>query len=227
MITLNLTKPFNIFIPNPYRYMNREYLELFFDTGVLRVSSFARFRDYPDEIRGDQQEGNGVYMGHDPDKRVQFIVQTDDFNNSYMLSTSLFHDADLLRQFECNACFQIIDPLAFAVAVANALPGFIGSFQGYCNYQERRIISTEFEKPEDLMMRNSKGDFVIGDQNYNDKVGKIAKTGFEKLFVKEVKYQTQAEYRFVWLVDSANFPVENYLDLNCKEAVNYCKVIQK
>ncbi len=62
MITLNLAKQFNVFLPKPFKYIQKEYLDMFFDSGILRISSFNRFRNYPDEIRGDLKEGSGVYM---------------------------------------------------------------------------------------------------------------------------------------------------------------------
>mgnify|MGYP001252774856 CR=1 FL=1 len=165
-------------------------------------------------------------MGHDPDKRIQFIVQTDDYDNSYMLSTSMFLDEGIMAKFNCDGCFQITDPLNFSIAISNSIPGFLQSLQGFCNYHDERLIATEFDSVDDFMFRNQKGDFVIGDANWREKVGKIAQTGFEKLFIKENKYREQAEYRFVWLIDSAHHEMYDYMDLNCREAVKFCRAIK-
>lgn len=226
MITINFAKSLHYVLPKPYRYIAKEHLDRFFNDGIIRISSFMRFRNYPDEVRGDTHEGSGVYMGHDPDKRIQFIVQTDDFDHSYLLSTSLIFDKNLLDKFECDGCFQIIDPLNFSIAISNAILGFTQVLQGFCNYQDKRIISTEFNSVDDLIFKNSTSDCVIGDRNMREKIAKITQTGYEKLFLKENTYQEQAEYRFVWLIDGTNYKMFEHLDLECREAIQFCRKIQ-
>lgn len=205
--------------------MEKEYITDFFENGTLRISSFQRFRNYPDEIRGDQREGQGNYLGHDPDNRMQFIVQTDDFDNSYMLSTSLLLRSELSKTFNCDGCFRILDPIGFSVAISNSLTGFIQSVNGFCQYEEERLIKTEFPSVDMLDFRNEEGAMLIGDKKMRQRVKEISKTGFEKLFLKERKYQEQVEYRFIWIIDPKYHEVRDFIDINCLEAVQFCKKV--
>lgn len=47
--------------------------------------------------------------------------------------------------------------------------------------------------------------------------------GIDLMFLKEQKYQYQAEFRFVWSIATQYFEMHEYLDLTCKEAVQYCE----
>ena len=60
MITLNFQKNWHIRTPHLFRYMNREYIEKFFDTGKLMLSSFRRFSEHDDAMRNDGIEGKNV-----------------------------------------------------------------------------------------------------------------------------------------------------------------------
>jgi len=225
LISVQAVKPYNFLLPSPFRYIEREYLTDFFEKGILRISSFNRFRNYSDEIRGDQREGQGNFLGHDPDYRVQFVVQTDDFDNSYMLSTSLLFKSELFETFNCDACFQILDPIGFSVAISNSLTGFIQSVNGFCQYEKERLIKTEFPSVDMLDFRNEEGAMLIGDKKMRQRVQEISKTGYEKLFLKEIKYQDQVEYRFIWIIDPKYHTMSDYIDLNCPEAIQFCKIV--
>jgi hypothetical protein len=52
MITLPTVKPSNIVLPIVYRYLEKKYIDLFFDKGIIRLGSISTFREHPDEIRG-------------------------------------------------------------------------------------------------------------------------------------------------------------------------------
>ena len=43
--------------PRVYRFLEKQYVEAFFRTGALRLSSFARFSKHTDEQRLDGNEG--------------------------------------------------------------------------------------------------------------------------------------------------------------------------
>jgi len=72
MINLQTGKPVDIILPNVYRYTNKQFVDLFFEKGIIRLSSFAKFRSYPDEIRGDKHEGGGGVTGKSGKVGFQF-----------------------------------------------------------------------------------------------------------------------------------------------------------
>lgn len=141
MISLQHGKPLDIYLPNVYRYMDRKFIDLFFETGQLRLSSFKKFREYPDEIRGDKNEGSGSVIGKSDNSNFQFMVMSGAGDNAYMLCGSIIESEHIKNTFNTESCFRIVNPLEFSVAVSNAILGFKHSFQGFCNYRDNRFIN--------------------------------------------------------------------------------------
>lgn len=46
-------------------------------------------------------------------------------------------------------------------------------------------------------------------------------------FIEENKYQDQVEYRFIWTINSQFYPMKEYIDIECKEAIQFCERIEK
>ncbi len=63
MITLNLASQWHVRTPVVLRIMPSEYIDDFFKTGRIRLSSFRLFEKHPDEQRGDGQEGKHMIVG--------------------------------------------------------------------------------------------------------------------------------------------------------------------
>src|SRR4051812_39108331 len=101
MITLQAGKPINIGLPYIYRYMDEKYIDLFFEKGTLRISSFKKFIQYPDEIRGDKSEGSGSYETKS-NEGFQYLLMTNTGSNAYMFCTSLIASDEIKRRFEVN-----------------------------------------------------------------------------------------------------------------------------
>lgn len=99
MITLNINRPLHIKVPRVFRYMHEEYIDKFFTDGLLRIGSFQRFRNYPDEIRGDKQEGSGSIIGTGEQSNFQFILMTNVGENGYLLSASLEESTEIETAF--------------------------------------------------------------------------------------------------------------------------------
>jgi len=53
-----ITKPWHIYFPVLFRYLEQEYIDAFFRDGSLRLSSFKQFAKHKDEARNDWGEGN-------------------------------------------------------------------------------------------------------------------------------------------------------------------------
>lgn len=223
MISLHVQKPVHFKVPCVYRYMNREFVERFFEDGILRISSFARFRSYPDEVRGDKSEGGGSIRGTGADKGFAFHLMTQVGENGYMLSASLESSQDLQKQFGADSQFTIVDPLAFAVAISNAIPGSAQVFLGYCNYQPHRMIEKAVPGLSSADFTDNDGNFIIGGPGMMKRMTQMVGTGIDLMFLKEHRYQYQAEFRFVWTINSTFFEVEEFRDISCKEAVQYCE----
>jgi hypothetical protein len=222
MITLQTVKPSNIILPTVYRYMGKKYIDLFFDKGILRLNSLAKFREYPDEIRGDKSEGKGA-IERKSQEGFQVVGVTEAGNDAYIFCTSIIESEELVREFKTDGYFKIKDPLGFSLAVANSIPGFSQAMQGLCNYKDFRLVN----KPTDGMsisdFTNEAGELIIGGSKMIQRLGEMAGDGTDLLLLKEKKYQKQAEYRFVWKINSQFFELQAFIDLECKEAIQFCE----
>ncbi len=61
MYGLQFLSPWTVVTPEPYRCLEKQWVEAFFADGTLRLSSFARFAEHEDEQRRDENEGKTSY----------------------------------------------------------------------------------------------------------------------------------------------------------------------
>lgn len=226
MISLQTGKPLDIYLPNIYRYMDKEYIDLFFEKGILRLNSFKKFREYPDEIRGDKNEGKGSVTGFSDKSGFQYQVMSNVGSDAYMLCGSII-DSDSIRAiFETDTCFRIVKPLEFSVAVSNAILGFKQSFQGFCNYREERMLKKMIPGMDVNDFIGPEGTFILGGQQGNERTNEILGKGIDLMFLKEKTYQNQCEYRFVWTINTQFYTMYDFIDIECKEALQFCEKVE-
>jgi hypothetical protein len=226
MINLQTGKPLDIYLPNVYRYMDKKYVDMFFDKGILRISSFKKFREYPDEVRGDKNEGGGSVTGVSDKSGFQFHVISQTGNDAYMLCGSIIESDNVKKTFNTDTCFRISKPLEFSVAISNSIVGFKQAFQGYCNYRDHRIIEKLIGGLDMQDFTGPEGTIIIGGQKGNQRINEIIGNGIDLMFLKEKKYQEQFEYRFVWTVNTQFYSMHDYIDIECKEAIQYCERLE-
>src|SRR5690606_9448218 len=113
-----------------YRYMEAKYVDLFLEKGIIRISSFNRFRKYPDEVRGDNDEGGGAYQTYSKEG-TQNTIYTNTGSDSYLLCGSLINDKTIQGKFEVDSGIKIKDTVGFSNAILNAIPGTTESFLGF------------------------------------------------------------------------------------------------
>ncbi|WNB17858.1 hypothetical protein [Marivirga arenosa] len=226
MINLQIGKPLNIKFPIVYRYMDKQFIDLFFDEGKLRISSFDKFRKYPDEIRGDKSEGGGSITGKSDKEGFTFHLMTRVGKNGYMLSTSLLHSQSIMDEFETDGVFRIKDPINFAAAISNSILGNDQVFVGFCNYQDGRIIEKEIKGLSAKDFTNEEGNFIIGGPGMAKRTNEMIGNGIDLMYLKDNKYQVQSEFRFVWTIRNQFFEMNEFLDIECKEAIQYCERIK-
>jgi hypothetical protein len=209
--------------PRVFRYLDQEHIDRFFETGELRLSSFAQFSEHEDEERKDQEGWTiniGLYEASDgPDKNVRVYNVSGAGADAYVLCGSLVESSDLLSAFRSTGYFVIEDPWGFATAVQRCIPGFVGGMQGHCIYSPRgrQIYRRLHVSVIDLMERHRTHD----GKTSMDVLPEIeaALSGPERLFHKTVRLRHQAEYRILWGTSSA---VEPHLFVTCPEAREFC-----
>jgi hypothetical protein len=226
MISLQTGKPLDIYLPNIYRYMDKEFVDLFFEKGILRLNSFKKFREYPDEIRGDKNEGNGSVTGFSDKSGFQYHVMSNIGSDAYMLCGSIIDSDDIKKIFDTDTCFRILKPIDFSVAVSNSILGFKQSFQGFCNYREERMIKKLIPGMDVNDFIGPEGTLILGGQKGNERTDQILGNGIDLMFLKEKRYQNQCEYRFVWTINTQFYTMSDFIDIECKEALQFCEKVE-
>lgn len=202
------------FIP-VFRLLSKvEYVDTFFETGELLISTLARMKEYDNPIQGDSGEGSGQYITED-EKGTVHIIGYDTFENSYVLCTTTQLNDRIVDDFNAVGAIKINDPTQFGAAIMKRIPNSIAGGEGFCDYVDYR--STWFRK-------GTKGNTAIlkfaQDKKYAHHLVELS-SGMEA-FKKPLEYEYQKEYRFIWGIDR-NDP--DPMVVTCPEAIEYCERI--
>ena len=209
--------------PRAYRFMDEQYVDAFFRTGTLRLSSFALFSKHTDEQRLDGNEGT-VSIGYRPPGDSGDFVLMQQFvgTDAYILSTCLLPSVQVMRAFSADSGIVIHEPREFALAIAAAVPDFDHGFDGPCSYQSRRHVQRDFSSAIDApdVPYRTAGD---GTQQFdNARMGEFmyAVAKRDAYFLKHFSYVQQHEWRFVWITKG---PRHDYLNVNVPDARRFCE----
>lgn len=204
--------------PYLYRYLERPYVDAFFETGALRLSSFEQFSKHSDEQRLDGSEGRGIVSNITADSGGQTIMAAiGQGHTAYVLSTSNIFSAGISNDFKTDSGFRINDVLGFANAVSRHVPGFKAGMEGACHYLPKRMLERDMGHIDIDAMR------VSSDSKEID-MGKMMQTVFglagdDMFFLKHIRYASQNEYRLLW---NTSNDVDGYIDIVCPEARQFC-----
>jgi hypothetical protein len=218
MITLGFQKNWNVRTPHVYRYMNKEFIECFFDTGKIRLSSFKVFSQHEDVARADDIEGRNVISVRG--KNGVVIAGTQHGMNSFIFCTSMREDATLKKTFNANSHFKIVDTTMFGLSVASCLPYLIDGVEGPCQYLDGHFIRRGVESlPEQVFAEETTATDAPFDHHVAGNAA-LAVVGADVYFSKRAHFADQQEYRFVWNVAHE---VTGTLEIDCPVARQYCE----
>jgi hypothetical protein len=212
MLQQGFLTQWSVFTPIIYRMMGRQYVDRFFETGELLVSSFDRFRQHPDEERRDK-EGRNIICGRGK-KQTVFAV-TGHGRDAFILCGTAAKDAHLMDAFSADAAIQIYDPTAFASVITRQLPGVRQGFEGFCYYIDGSIECNIGDFELDQLKRTS------GEQLDLNRLGGFVlnMAGLAVFFRKALRFRHQLEYRWVWITDH---PVTDHLIIHAADARQFC-----
>lgn len=203
--------------PVVFRYENQEYVDQFFKSGRLRLTSMPAFRKYGDEELGDEEEGN-VAARSTASNGGQFIFVAQAGHDALVMSCSQRWGDDLKDAFRRNSGFKIKEPVGFANAVAQTLKAFREGIEGPCVYSDEVVLQRNALSHKPSTFFDKDGGFVVGTPNQAQVMREVMSPEF--YFRKRTRYQHQQEYRFVWLLHGTAQPFEF---VSCLEAVKFCE----
>lgn len=190
------------------RYIQGQYVEDFFKDGTLRLSSFAACRGSRDSERGDWSEGRFEGM-------IGNIATAAFAHPAWVLCVSAVESHEMARKFGANAGIRIISPLKFAEAVARCVDGFQGGCLGPCTYRDGNFDQRAMPTPH-FDERRPEESIAAIDRAVN-------RTASDSLFIKGLRYEGQAEWRFIW--EFIGPQSDEYLPIRCPEALAHCKPV--
>lgn len=216
-VAINFAQPWNIITPAVYRYEDKKWIDLFFEVGQIRLSTFSKFSKYADEVRGDRAEGSGLTYGETLQGNSIAVMQTQGLNAAILCCTHQL-DAEMQVKFGRDSAFQITNTVGFAHEVSRHLPGFRHGLEGSCIYRERRSI----QRAIDLDLEKYK----LPDGNIDMQMlfdAGQALGGPELVLLKGKQYETQAEYRLLWELDKLE---GDFIDIAVPNARQYCRRVR-
>lgn len=222
--TTSLSRPWTLRQPYVYRYLERQYVHEFFETGALRLSSFKKFAKHEDEARLDTQEGKGLVAHQHKIGKGQsitgYLVYGED---SYVLCGAMRHGVDIMAAFPgANSGFRINDTVRFADCIAHHIPGFKGGSEGPCIYLPKRIVHRNLGPVDETLLHddNAPGQFSIEKmQNFLSELD-----SGDQCFLKHRGFGWQCEYRFLW---QATQETNDHIFVSAPEAREFCTRLEE
>ena len=219
ILSLPINRVWQVKLPTVIRYMDQQYINQFFETGKLRLSSFRQFAKHEDELRQDTGEGMaGMQLSYGENQTLASVAWFG--SSAYIFCTSTIEDPELMKRFETNGCFRIKDTVAFGAAVSNHIPGYLIGYEGACLYRSERMLTNTFAHS---LISEPPSDEAAGEAWANKLEQQIHRDAeLTPYFLKPLKYAEQNEYRFIWEVRQKR---EDYIDVICPEAIRFCEKI--
>ena len=212
-ISTAFARPWTLRTPAVTRYLEKEFVDEFFKDGKLRIPSFKKLRENPDEQRGDPMEG-----------RISMRITTPNSNHSvaaingqeaYILCAGTVEQLAMAETFNTKHGIRITNSLAFADSISRHIPGFLGGIEGLCSYREDLGIlkydSNAISPPDS---------YPDPEKWSNDYERYVAHHAEENFFIKHLKFSHQGEYRFVWFASGQE---RDFIDVVCPQAIQFCQ----
>jgi hypothetical protein len=217
-ISVQFASEWRIRRPHLYRYLEKQFVDEFFSTGNLRLSSFAHFATHADEQRLDRSEGTGIITHVNSEGEGQTLIAVmGQGQNAYVLCTSLIYSDELASVFATDSGFRINDIFAFANAISRHVPGFSSGIEGPCVYLNQRVLDRDMGRIDIESWRTdaSAPDLDMG--RMTQALSNMA--GDDMYFLKNLKHASQSEYRLLWSTSGQMSP---FIDILCPEARQFC-----
>jgi hypothetical protein len=204
--------------PFLYRYENQNFIDKFFETGELYISSFYNYKKYQDNELGDIYEG----------KTMNYAISESDLTigsytsvgiNEYSFCTSTILDRSLFKTFSRDSVFRIKDPINFILEVSRSLQRVHRVLHGHCIYLDKKILIEKLHGIVDMeTLKSEEGGISF------EKLMQISNyvQGLDSYFLKLKQHQHHSEYRILWQTDRE---IKNGILINCPEATKFCEKI--
>lgn len=207
--------------PVVWRMMSKKYVEAFFKTGELQISTYAKFAQNDSLIRKDDDEGNVTLHSAEASLTSKMAIGVGE--NALVLCTSLSQNNTFSDGTTYDACIEINDLLSFIKTVTLKLAekvSIIGVVHGACMYHNKEIYGESKSRVlSNILEQTSNGSSF----DFSLLTHLAEETGGNKVyFSKPMEKQQECEYRIVWLTEQEQ---RDSMIINVPEATTYCRPI--
>ena len=214
-LQFGLPRPWEIKTPPVIRYLERKYVEEFFRTGQLLLTTYGQCQAHECNIRRDSNEGKAKFsLELDNPSMSGGGIQTVGWQ-SYMLCASLCESRKLMEHFDVDSYFRITNVIRFLDAISKRVPGCGSGKIGSCIYKD----DDAFGKPLPFKQ-------IPPDTGTSADLAKpmFAPVEFgmsdEPYFIKSDLFAIETEFRFIWHVP---YDVKGPIKIECPEAIQFCE----
>jgi hypothetical protein len=201
---------------NPiYRILSDiQYVEDFFESGNIYLSSFKNFKKYEDEMQGDKTEGHNLVGGFDGKDSSQY-VSYDGGVNAYVLCTTNSLKENVIKNFKGVGAIKIKDSVNFGKEIARKLSFVNTGIEGDCIYGYSKVQILENEQNKVFQNIDFKNPVSIKEELSQITLG-------VEMFMKHKKYEHQQEHRLLWF---SEVQINSGIIIHCPEVIKYCDKI--
>ena len=206
-----------------YRYLEKQYVESFFDTGSLMLTSFVRCREL-EGARGDRREGKGNFLVAGRAGTIAGLFNTG--ANTHLLCTSRILAEELRIKFGVDDHFVIRRPAHFLHVVADCLTDIKTAHLGDCSYSDNGFETSSndsFVEVPPSFEGMSEAEHIAWFESEQRRMGATMQTalGNRGIFTKRhSSYHDEAEFRFAWTLTK---PATDLVLVSCPDARQYCR----
>ena len=213
--------------PIVYRFMGEKgekYVDEFFSTGVIRLSTFNRCKYLEDANRKDASEGRAMLIGQEKESRVEMDMGVGD--NAVLLCTSLSSNNVKANGEVDDCCIEIRDINSFVMAITDALlqqgHHVHSVIKGPCVYSDR-VIQKNFQGG---MLKNYLDEMFQSTQIDLDELFGLGKSisRDDIFFCKPLENRVENEYRILWLLEED--VTQDTYDVIIPNARQFCRKIK-
>ncbi|CBJ50358.1 hypothetical protein [Ralstonia solanacearum] len=211
-----------------YRHLSKEWVNHFFETGELLLTTLPRCREHEEASRRDEADGKLWFALRDEHQIMAGISTAGAC--SYILCASQSHSAQVQQRFNTDSWIEIFNVQGFAQAVCRAVGSSKRPLFEPCRYAADKsvtrnatsLIATDVADMCEAIRAGKAEDIEQLFRQSNARLAARAAV-FERdvYFLKPADpYQVEEEFRFVWFLDEA---VSGPKVFNCSEARQFCQ----
>lgn len=189
--------------PVVYRCLPRQYVDNFFRDGEIRLSSFTKFRQHPDEKFKDGMEGVLFTVGYHRPTNSHLSGVMESGWQSFILCGTTHNTQDKIKSFGADAAIQIFDTTSFGIEIGKQIRGLIKGIEGFCVYNDGPIefLLPDDKSPPEIFKEADKHAASGRDDLSLFTNGMDMPQTNAVYFKKRPQYQHEMEYRLVWVTD--------------------------